>query len=986
MKLTLPVSLLLLIVSIAGAEESGEAFYRDRVHPILEENCFRCHGREDHLRGEFRLTSRAGLLRGGQFGPGYDGENPEKSLLLEMVSYKDEHHQMPPRAKLPDAELAILQEWIRRGAPYDPELEIRGAASELERGFTISEDDRDLWAYRPLNRTGPPPVAEGAWVANAVDQFVLARLEEAGLRPIPDAPAAALVRRVYYDVIGLPPTPGQVRQFVSASAEDPEKAYAELVEKLLASPHFGEKWARHWLDLVRYAESNGFERDNPKPQIWKYRDYVIDAFNADLPYDRFIIEQLAGDEIEDRTRDSLAATGYHRLMQWDDEPADRKQHAYDLLADNVLVTSETFLATTLGCARCHDHKADPFSQKDYYSFMSFFHGVTHYQTPGTIHHWADAAEKAAFEQRRGEKLASLRSEQARLERELRGFLDRVASDEKSGGGGGRELVRDGREENPSSWVYTVREPSPDWKEVGFRDKMWYAGKGGFGRGSGERPVRTPWDSGDIWMRAHFGLEELPGRLVLEICHDDDVEVYLNGFEIHRGRGSLPDYRSIRLGPEAIDVLQTGRNVLAIRGRNRTGAPFIDAGLRTAPRDSRKIEAIVAAGGGKELISRIEAHFGRDLYGEYLALEKEIGGWESRTVGEPLNVVQERGREAPPLHVHLRGSAHAPGERVDPAFPAVFGAAGNAPIPAMAEPVSWDGGESSGRRLALAKWIASSDHPLTARVAVNRVWQHYFGRGIVPTSSDFGALGEKPTHPLLLDWLAARFIDDGWGMKDLHRLILHSRSYRMSSEPDSHHLEKDPTNRLFWRNNMRRLTAEELRDSILAVSGELERKVGGPWVYPPLPEAVLATASRPGKGWPISPETSDHFRRSLYIHVKRSLRHPMMADFDQAQTDSPCAVRFSTTVSNQALMMLNSRFVNERAASLSERVGGGADSVEARIASALELVTQRAPDGVEIEECLDLYRRLREEAGLDERQAMDRIALLALNLNEFIYLD
>jgi hypothetical protein len=351
------------------------------------------------------------------------------------------------------------------------------------------------------------------------------------------------------------------------------------------------------------------------------------------------------------------------------------------------------------------------------------------------------------------------------------------------------------------------------------------------------------------------------------------------------------------------------------------------------------------------------------------------------------VVKESGPNPLPLQVHLRGSAHAPGDEVVPAFPAVLSGT-DEPMPASYEPVSHTvGPDSSGRRLALAKWIASPENPLTARVIMNRLWQHHFGRGIVPSSNDFGSLGEDPTHPELLDFLASELVAKGWSLKEMHRLILASRTFRMSSAPNETNLLKDPTNKLFWRFNMRRLTAEEMRDSILALSGKLNLESGGHWVYPPLPPEVLATASRPGKGWPISQNTDDHFRRSVYIHVKRSLRYQMLADFDQADTDSPCAVRFATTVPTQALTMLNSKFVNDQASVFAERLrAGSGNTLEERVRTGLRLVTQREPLDDEVAHCVSLVGRLQSEQGLSEEQAMERFALVALNLNEFVYLD
>ncbi|MBL9153834.1 MAG: PSD1 domain-containing protein [Verrucomicrobiales bacterium] len=976
-------------LSAPADEAASRKFFAEEVQPILKEHCYRCHGEEEKLKGNFRLTSREGLLHGGDLGAAFDEANPAASLLLESIAYTNDDLQMPPKAKLSDAQIAVLTRWVvEHGATYEPSLEIKGAPTEKRSGFTITEQQRNWWSYRPIQGTPPPAVADAEWKKNGIDAFIRQRLDAAGLTPNAPAEPGALCRRVYYDLIGLPPTLDEVRRFETAWAAQPEAAWNALIEDLLSRPQYGEKWARHWLDLVRYAESNGFERDNPKPHIWRYRDYVIDAFNRDKPYDRFIIEQLAGDEIAEPTRDSLVATGFHRLMQWDDEPADRPQHVYDVLADNVAMTSETFLGMTMGCARCHDHKVDPISMKDYYSFMAFFHGVTHYETGGTLVSWASPEERTAFEAARDRDLAELKRKTDALEAEIAARLAATAPQSPSGVAKPLTFIEDARS-GGTEWEYTLTEPTPDWKDVGFRDKSWMKGRSGFGtRGTPGSEVRTEWKGKDIWMRATFGLDALPKSLVLEIHHDEDVTVYLNGQLIHEAKGYLTDYEIVELPASALDALQTGRNAIAVHCRQTGGGQYIDLALRTAAAsagDAIDLTTLLRGRGNARLTKSLADHFGRDVVKEWKDLQRQTEDRRRAQPGELINAVTEAGPEARPLTVHLRGSAHAPGDPVVPAFPAIL-AGGNEPQPATFTPVTRESRTSSGRRLALAQWIASPDNPLTARVIMNRLWQHHFGRGIAPSSNDLGGLGEAPTHPELLDWLASELVRNGWSLKAMHRLILTSQTYRMSSAPNPAHFAKDPENKLFWRYNMRRLTAEEMRDSVLAISGNLNPAPGGPWVFPPLPPEVVATASRPHAVWPVSPKPEDHFRRSVYIHVKRSLRHPMMADFDQADTDSPCAVRFATTVPTQALSMLNSQFTNEQAAVLAARLRTQSPDAAEQVRAGLALVMQRQPTDAEIRHCLNFMDNIRSQSGLDDQAALERFALLALNLNEFVYLD
>ncbi|NNE90133.1 MAG: DUF1553 domain-containing protein [Verrucomicrobiales bacterium] len=971
-------------VSAVLGQDDGVAFYKEKIHPLLKEHCFKCHGGEEKLKAHFRITSREGLLRGGDYGPGLDETDPAKSLILEMISYKEDDYQMPPKAKLPDEQIALLTKWVEMGAPYDPSLEIKGGAGEGKKQFSITDADREYWAYTPVKEHDL-----GKWKANPVDFFVKKKLDEAGLKANGAAPAERLARRMFYNLIGLPPTLEEVAKFEANFAKDEDAAVEELIDDLLARPEYGEKWARHWLDIVRYAESNGFERDNPKPEIWRYRDYVIDAFNEDKPYDQFVIEQIAGDEIAKPTQASLTATGFHRLMQWDDEPADRKQHVYDVLADNVLVTTEAFLGMTMGCARCHDHKADPISQKDYYSFMAFFHGVTPYQTPGTIRPWASEEEIAKFEAERKKRIEEKQAFIAKAEADMTAHLNAVGKMVPKGQGKAKtpvkSFVRDAREPNGATWFFPTTQPAPGWKEVGQVVKDWTKSQGGFGNANPPNTkIKAKWDTKEIWMRTNFGSKDIPEKLVLEIYHDEDVEVYLNGVEIYLAKGYVTDYQLIELDDKALNAFQTGKNVLAAHCKQTGGGQYIDMALRTGAHKPDSLPEALRRG-GKKLEQELEMKFSRNIVKEWRDAKGAIGQIQRENPGIPLNAVTETGPNPQPLHVHLRGSAHAPGDEVVPAFPTVLSDT-DGPKPASFEPVEQRGAKSSGRRLALAKWIASPENPLTGRVMMNRIWQHHFGRGIVASSNDFGKLGEVPTHPELLSFLAAELVNRGWSLKEMHKLIMMSETYRRSSAPNEDNLLKDPSNNLFWRYNMRRLTAEEMRDSMLYLSGKLNLEDrGGKWVYPPLPKEVLATASRPGAGWPISKNERDHYRRSVYIHVKRSLRHQMLADFDQADTDSPCAVRFTTTVPTQALTMLNSKFVNDQAALFAQRLKDEG-TVENRVKKGLELAFQRNPEADEVAHCVEMIGKFQSEHELTEDQAMERFALLALNLNEFVYLD
>jgi hypothetical protein len=705
-------------------------FFESEVRPIIKARCLKCHGAGPKVRGGFRLDSRAAILRGGDLGPAVSLEAPQESRLLEAIRYED--LEMPPDGKLPAREIDILTRWVMNGLPWtaDAQPASAGPRKPLAATSATKATVPSAWSYRQVRRRAIPTVQNRAWCRNPLDAFILSRLEAEGFEPAPPADRVTLIRRLSYDLTGLPPTPEEVEAFIFDAGAG---ACERLVDRLLASPHYGEKWGRHWLDLVRYGETNGYERDSAKPFAWRYRDYVIAAFNHDLPYHRFVHEQLAGDEINPGSADALIATGYYRLGIRDDEPADRLFAHYDGLDGIASTTAQVILGMSINCARCHDHKVDPIKQRDYYRLLAFF---------------ADVADS------------------------------------------------DGK----------------DLKKVADE--------------SGAR----------------------------------------------------------------IDVM-----CVAERGRSDT-------------------------------------------------------------------------------HVLLRGNPSLRSEKVEPGVPDVLGEGS----PRFA------GGP--GKRSALAYWLTERHNPRTARVLANRLWQYHFGRGIVATPNDFGGLGELPSHPELLDWLAAELISGDWHLKRMHRLIVLSSAYRMSSRGSKAALALDPANRWFGRFAMRRLSAEEVRDSILAVAGSLNLKVGGPSIYPPIPQEILAGQSVPGQGW-LTSGPREAARRSVYVHVKRSLLVPVLATHDAADTDSSCPVRYSTTVPTQALGLLNGAFANEQAACFAGRLLREAPGdLGGQIRRAIRLATARDPEAAEIRDDVAFVHTLAHQGGLDERTALTQYCLLTLNGNAFLYID
>jgi hypothetical protein len=812
-------------------------FFEREVQPILSARCWKCHGADEKVKANLRLISRQGVLKGGDLGSAIDLKKWEDSRLIQAINWKNDL-EMPPTGKLPEKEIEVLTRWVKEGAPMPAQITV-AKETPKHRGGVVTEEAKKYWAYQPIKRSQTPTVANRDWVKNPIDAFILEKLEAKGLSPAKPADPIALIRRVTYDLTGLPPTPEDVDAFLREYAAKPQAAYEALVDRLLASPHYGEKWGRHWLDLVRYAETNGYERDGLKPYAWRYRDYVIRSFNADKPFDRFIKEQLAGDELDRDDPDCIIATGYYRLGLWDDEPADPKLARYDELDDWVATTSQVFLGMTMNCARCHEHKIDPFPHADYYRLLAFFQDVPRYSNNRDVRSSANMTDIAPLSKRK-EYEGEIKAREAEIEnltKQVKAFED--------------EAIK--------------KMPAED-------------------------------------QRASEGVDR----------------------------------------PAVVKKVPQ----------------FLDE-----PRKS-----------------------------EYLKLRKQVESLKKMPspAQELALSINNCAVRPPESFVLARGNPGSPGNRVEPGFPEVLG------VPDPKIPTPNKDARSSGRRLALAKWIASKENVLTPRVIVNRLWQHHFGRGIVPTTNDFGQFGEKPTHPELLDWLASEMINPSqspsasegraWTLKRMHKLIMMSNAYQMSSTASIKGLADDPGNMLFWRFNMRRLTAEEVRDSFLAVSGKLNPKMYGASIYPKIPKEVLAGQSVPGQGWGnSSPEEAA--RRSIYVHIKRSLLVPILIQHDQADTDSSCPVRYTTTVPTQALGMLNGQFSNEQAEALAERLTKEAPgNVSGQLKRAIRLTTGRNASDDEVKKDAAFIAMMRDKHKLSEGDALKRYCLLALNANEFLYLD
>jgi len=791
-----------LAVAAFGADPDP-AHFEQSIRPIVTQYCLSCHSMEKH-KGDLDLEGFKSLA---------DVQSQPKVWRRVLEQIID--GEMPPEEKpqLTAAEKQLLLTWLTNAvAKVLTQHDAAGSSAtgpKLRSGkFKLSAEDRAYWAYQPVQRPAVPSAKTRPRNQHPVDAYILMKLAGKKLSMNSPATPRELVRRAYFDLLGLPPDPEDVAAFEKNPSDT---TWAELIDRLLASPHYGERWGRHWLDLVRYAESNGYERDGTKPNAWRYRDYVIESFNSDKPYDRFIREQLAGDEMADQQladaagskewRDAIIATGFYRLHVWDDEPDSTVKAEFDELDDIMVTTGAAFLGLTIGCARCHDHKYDPISTADYYSMLSFIRSIDAYG----LHH---------------------------------------------------------------------------------------AGGGGRGTGKIQRPLATA---------AQLAQWESDKRARVKVAEQ-------------------------KLG-EATDG-EVKKRLEAELKKAREAAPPFDHALAIA----------------------------------------------------------ENGPKPKATHILARGDVFMPKGEVAPAFPAVLGW----PAPKFSEPAIE--AKTTGRRRALADWMASPQNPLTARVMVNRIWQKHFGVGIVPTPDDFGRTGEGPTDPALLDYLASEFMAKGWSVKQMHRLIMTSRAYRMSSRANNRPaLQADEANTLLWRQNLRRVEAEIVRDTMLAVTGSLNPKRGGPSVFPTLPKEVHGTQDSSGKGWADSPADQQN-RRSVYLVVKRALKVPLLECLDFANSASPVAVRPSTTTAPQALMLLNDSFVQTQAAALAARITReGGKKIEKQMTLAFQLVLQRAPTRAEMKASLSLLKDQQKRAAAEGATEPDRVALNSfcrglLNVNEMIYVD
>ena len=815
------------------------------------------------------------------------------------------------------------------------------------------------WSFQPLKLVAPPQV-ESSWPENAVDSFVLKKLQEKTLTPTSRATRQQLIRRLYLDLLGFLPTKQQILEF---DADESPNAWSSLIDKVLASPHYGERWGRHWLDLARYADSNGFEFDFVRPYAWRYRDYVINAFNSDLPYDRFIKEQLAGDEINRESLQAWVATGFCRNGPTVGNQTLEKNR-YEELHDVITTTTEVFLGLTVGCARCHDHKFDPISQKDYYAMLAIFHSLSKRE-----HFLGSSEQRRTYDElRREKKLLEAKTREANGEPQAGNWHSTA-----------KLLTQSSMVNNTRVWF-----GESSWKhytfEIDFRRTKGTQQPFSFDAGVYVSVLASDYQSGYTLQlgasdnREHALLYETNGaRSIMQ----------------PRVSGHLVDDQWYHL---TIDNKSTGTTVSLNNEvlfqfqdtRHQSGG--ITLGNWSATTEWRNIR--ITDDQGQIFLkhfpplTEMQRPTRTDGF-DVDSIKKQIADIDQQLARLPIaQAITDESGIPKQTHLHIRGEYDNPGSKVEPAIPAVLDLH-NLQFP----PPPMDA-KSTGRRQILANWIASDQNPLTARVIANRIWQFHFGKGLVQTPSNFGLLGLEPSHPELLDWLAGEFIRSGWSIKQLHKIILESATYQQSSHLDVKQ-QIDMDGSLLSRFPMRRHDAEVIRDRILQASGALNLTMGGPGVHPRIEEEVIGTGTT--RKWPrVSQESSNHWRRSIYIFNRRSVPFPLLEALDAPVSTSSCSGRITTTVPTQALQLLNSRFTNEQSLLLAQTlIQAHGTNPDALIQNAYWRVLGRTPSNEELELSKEFLTHSESLQPIpSERRltgALHDVCHVLMNSNEFVFM-
>lgn len=910
------------IQAVAGEDAALSAaereFFEKSVRPILVQHCYDCHSAAD-VNGGLRLDSQPGWRAGGDSGAAIVPGDPDKSLLIEAVRYRNRDLQMPPQNALPKADIAVLEKWVLMGAP-DPRTDVPAEHPAGPTGMSI-EEGRRFWSFRPVEDPPVPAVQDGDWVDRPIDAFLLDELRRAGLTPAPEADKRTLIRRVTFDLTGLPPTPEEVDAFVS---DQRPEAWSELIDRLLQSPQYGVRWGRHWLDVARYADSNGLDENVAFGNAWRYRDYVVDAFNNDKPFDQFVREQIAGDLLPDANQETKTATGFLNLGAKVLAEPDMDKLLMDTIDEQLDTTGKAFMGLTLGCARCHDHKFDPIHQKDYYSLAAIFRSTDSFAEDrmGAIKFWKEHSFATEEEK---ERIKTVDKELADLKAAAAKFKNQKISE-----------VRTAAQQHAVDYLVAATLISP------------------------ETPLA------DIEAVAR------PRNLHPRILHHCRRHL-----DFHSDDPFFADWHRLadRGGAEAVDrhYRPLIESAMAAWKQQKAADPAIKSLSDIRLEQARA--AVFDASGFLAVPPKVDYALDADSFREYMRLEEKTRVFESAAPDLPSAMGVADGEIYTTLPIHIRGSHLNPGEPVAREFPAALHLSDTRPV----FPDNQSG------RLQLAEWLSSPRHPLTARVFVNRVWGWHFGKAIVASTENFGVLGDQPTHPKLLDWLARRFMQNGWSVKALHREILLSSAYRMSSlHPEAARCaEVDPENRLLWKFWMQRLEAEQIRDALLATSGRLDLTLGGKSVPLRNRQFVFNHTS-------VDHTKYDSLRRSLYLPIIRNNLYSLFEQFDYPDPTMPTGHRNSTTVAPQALLLMNSPDVMDSADALAAIVLKMSDERD-RVTAAYRRTLSRRPTEEEMARAINFVGELTSGAitaqGLLPDREHSAWSLFCQSLyasNEFIY--
>lgn len=931
----LPILLGLSLGALSLRAESND-FFEEKIRPVLAEKCYKCHAADsEKLKAGLMLDHREHMLSGGDTGAAIIPGDVEASLLIESIRYGNDDLQMPPKGKLSDGIIRDFEKWIADGAAWpDEPVPQRGEAAEKE-AFDLEKRRAEHWSWRPVEKPEPPTVSDPDWSHSPLDNFILAKIEAAGLETAVEADRATWLRRVYFDIIGLPPTPEQLNAFLT---DESDGAFEKVVDELLASPHFGEKWARHWMDLVRYADTYGHEFDYPLNFSHEYRDYLIRALNAGIGYDQFIKEHVAGDLLGEPRRnpetqfdESILGTAYWYLHEATHAPTDVLANEADIMDNQIDVFGKTFLGLTISCARCHDHKFDAISTADYYAMTAYLHG--------------SARQETVIDDDR------LREETLGKQVVLKEKADALLSGSKRNRNveGAFENFEDGNV--PEGWSTSGMAFSGAGNRVGVRFDS-------------DNPLTIPGtiDSG-IFGKKRVGILRSP---TFEI-ETDFIHVLMKGAGVG-ARLVIDNYEMSKFQPllfkgtihKKIDTkgkftwITIGGDLKKYKG-HRAYFEFSDPGDGDMVLDEIRFSADTKA----PRVPKVAAN--QEIPEAVMKLVRE-GERIATSLPKPRFAIAMAEGTRENGHVYVRGNPRALGEEVPPRILTALGG-------------------DSGSRLDLAEQVADPGNPLTSRVVANRIWHHLFGRGIVPTVDDFGPMGMEPSHPELLDWLAADFVESGWSIKKAIRKIVLSSTYRQSSLPNpdippSVLAETDPDNVLLSRMLVRRLPAEAIRDSILAVSGQLDPTMFG------TPVATHRTAFMTGRGGRKSGPLDGAGRRSIYGATYRNFLSPFMLTFDTPGPFGPKGRRSVSNVPAQALVLMNDPFVIDQSTKWGSRVAKVDGSKDEKLDQMYLAALGRKPTEIERSRVLSF---LNSESGADEQKWSD-LAHVLFNTKDFIFIN